>query len=620
MALHKPVNVRATNGIWDRGEDDSCPRDHLLDARNVHYEGDDIVTRDGSTREHTLANIVRHFEYRRIGEASRYLILDSSGDLYDSTNLSSPILEIPAMVDFSFLNFFNRAYITPHTRAQGVSGNSVYVYNGSGTARAAAGAAPSGSLASAQSATAGNIPAGTRLFAVAYETDSGFITAPGPAIFSEYVGATSNFKVDLSTIPTGPTGTSKRHILSTRSISSYDGNQNGYAWYFVPGGVIENNTATTLTVNFYDTDLTSTADYLIDQLSTIGAGLGMCELDGRLVLWGVDGNESTVYVSKSGHPESINSIAGFLVVDPTEAGIIENCWEFRGALMIQKRRRMYQAGVTVADAGYWKWISVDRGKGTTCFGVANIIDSRGSNLDYAIIMDQSGVWRYDGVVREPDLTWKIRSLWKNRVNQTVLETIQVSIDPVHKLIFVSVPLDGATSPSHVLVGDFQNGMNHEAIRWTIYNFPVACTSILVQEDPTLEYPVLNYASSAGNVYSIDSATTNDASTAIPDPQIKTSLLSRWRDGTIEHFGRAVIRVQGSGNLDLQTSGLDGQHTTTPQVVVLATTPGYSKHLWINAESERIAVKLSTNAINEKFTFSGMTIYSAFKWSSRPISS
>ena len=616
MASHRPITLRNLQGLWDRGENDSCPRDHLLDSLNMVFDGDDLKTRDGSTEQITLAGIKRIFEYKRIGEASRYLILAADGKLYDSTDLVTPILTIAAMTDFSFVNFFNRAYISPHDRVSGLSGENVQVYDGTGVARVAAGAAPSGSIITADGAS-GDIEAGTHLIAVAYESDSGYITVPGPTLFDAYVAPGAK-KCDLSTVPTGPAGIAKRHILATKSIASYDGNQTGYVFYFVPGATITDNVTTTITIDFFDANLISDATYLFDQLTTLPAGLGLCELDGRLVLWGADGLESIVYISKAGEPESINSVDGFMVVDPTEAGIVTNCFGFRGSLVVCKKRRLYQATPTSSNAGYWPWISIDRGKGTTVFGLANIIDSRGTNLDYAIIADQSGVYLFDGVVREPDLTWKIRDFWRDRLNQTVLEVIQVAVDPVAKCIYIAVPLDSATEPTYILTGDFQNGLNHEKIRWLLWEFPVKCTSILVQEDATLEHPVLSYGSSEGNIYSIDSAVTSDDSVAIPDPMIKTSLLHRWKDGTIHHFDRGAFRVQGSGNLDISVGGLDDQNTTNLALIALAANPGFAEHRHINYEGERMYIKMSTNAIGETFTFSRLSVGAAFKWASRPI--
>src|SRR5690349_24957659 len=85
-----------------------------------------------------------------------------------------------SILDFSLVNYSNRAYITIHNRISGLPNKYVLVYQGSGLARLAAGLAPSGyTLGAANSASVGSCEAGYHLFAICGITDTGFITAPG---------------------------------------------------------------------------------------------------------------------------------------------------------------------------------------------------------------------------------------------------------------------------------------------------------------------------------------------------------------------------------------------------------------------------------------------------------
>jgi hypothetical protein len=52
---------------------------------------------------------LRVYEYKKKGEASRLLILDDDGNIWDSsTAMTTPILTIAAMTDFSAVTIFER--------------------------------------------------------------------------------------------------------------------------------------------------------------------------------------------------------------------------------------------------------------------------------------------------------------------------------------------------------------------------------------------------------------------------------------------------------------------------------------------------------------------------------
>jgi len=273
---HRPISLTEFNGLYDRGDADTVPFDHDFDNLNTIFTNKGEKTREGFALDFTLASVRRFHIYKIEGQADRLLILDNTGKLFDSTDLVTPILNIATMIDFSVATFFDRAYITPHNRVTGITAEKVYVYNGSGLARPAAGTPPSGfTITAVESAAAGNVEVGLHLFSVIFETDTGFFTAPGPEIFTSHTVANADKKVDLSGVAIGPAGTIARHILVTKILIDYDGNQAGVSLFFVPNGKINDNVATIITVNFFDSSLVTTADYLVNNLSIIPAGVGI---------------------------------------------------------------------------------------------------------------------------------------------------------------------------------------------------------------------------------------------------------------------------------------------------------------------------------------------------------
>jgi len=620
-APYRDINVSRLNGLWDRGQDDTIPKDHFIDCLNVTWDGDDITTRDGSavdiSTSGNIGNIVRVHEYKITGQASRLLVLNTSGQLYDATaSTSSPILTISGMEDFSICVFFDRAYISPHNRVEGKAGTKVYVYNGAGTARVAAGAKPAagGSAFTATEGSSGNVEIGVHYFAVIYETDTGYYTVPGPTTFAK-VTCTGTKQVDLTNVPTGPSHITKRHIIVTKAIASASdtGNQDGYSYYFVPSGTIANNSGTTITLDFYDSSLVEGADYLFNQLEEIPAAVNLVSFSGRMVTMGEDGGENYIRISKVNEPESFNSVSGFIQIAPEESDSIRTAFEFRETLYLCKSNRLYATSDNGGDPGTWTWISIDKGAGTGAFGVGTVLDTQGTNLDYVLIATKQGLSLFNGIFAERELTYKIESLWK-RVNPTHFDKVQVVVDSINKKIYLAVPLDSATSISHVLVGDYSRQLEPFKIRWAVWTFPsnMDPTSILVKFDSN-NYPVLHWGSADNNVYRISSSATNDSSTAIPTPAVQTALLRLKEGNETCHFESLSTRVKGTGNLDITAIGYDASALGTLSSITLASSPGSAKAIHIGLDSEVLSIRMQTDSINESFTLTYMTVQANLKW-------
>ncbi len=126
-------------------------------------------------------------------------------------------------------------------------------------------------MTATNSGTIGNVEAGIHIFGVVYETDTGYLSSIGPDTLP-FVNAPGGFSVDLANIPVSPSVfVTKRHLVATVSIDPtlYTGNTLGYQFFFIPDGVIPNNTATTATVSFFDAELIDDASHLFDNFSSI---------------------------------------------------------------------------------------------------------------------------------------------------------------------------------------------------------------------------------------------------------------------------------------------------------------------------------------------------------------
>ncbi len=129
--------------------------------------------------------------------------------------------------------------------------------------------------------TGGSVSPGVHQVVVVFVTRQGFWTAPSPPVSWTAAGALT---ASLTNIPTGPSNVVQRLIAFTAS--------GGASFYHVPATmVINDNTTTSLTVDFTDTILLSgvSMDYLFSQIE-LPEQLGVVDYAERLFWWGERAN------------------------------------------------------------------------------------------------------------------------------------------------------------------------------------------------------------------------------------------------------------------------------------------------------------------------------------------
>ena len=464
IAEHIATGSNLFSGVFDRGPDQSTPDDHFIAAQNVTFDENAVFSRDGSVVDFpTIKNQLRVRTYEKTGEATRYLILDDAGNIFDSTSLGSPILTVSGMIDFALQVMFDRAYISPHNGDKGLPGEFVYVYDGTGNARLAGGAAPTGSLVCTTATAAGNVEQGGHLFAVAFETPSGFITKRSPATFYNAPGGKS---VTISSIPVGPPGTIARWIVATKTILLYGGNPQDYEYFYVPNGRIADNTTTSTTLSFFDADLTATADFLYDQLDQIPAGVYLGIFKGALVVCGENANPTRARISLFSQPESFDGVTGYLEIYPKDnGGPVRNCIEFRSQLILHKSYRSYITSDNNDTPDTWTVGPLDKSVGSECNGLCKILDVDGTSNDNFMVASRAGLLVFNGSYTD-DLSYKINDIW-NRINRLYFQKVLVAYNPINQRLYVAVPLDSATECSHILYCDLASGFSSQTARWAV---------------------------------------------------------------------------------------------------------------------------------------------------------
>jgi len=599
----QPGTYTSFKGLWARGSRDTTPPDHFYDCLNLEFlKG--VNTRQETSQYNATTNIVRMALYKPNPPFSgnnvpRIIALRSNGDLIDLL-LGTTIYSNASMTDFGFVNFFGRCYISPSNGVTGLNGVNVKVYEGSGVVRDACGTGPTLAL-SAVSSGAGKIGVGTTLFSYAWETSSGFITKPAPFTGVDTFG-TAN--VALSSIAVGPAGTVARWVIATKIFplatippAEYASRALVSPIFFVTR--IADNTTTTYNASFYDEELVDEASYLFNEMTAIPSGVNLLDYNSRLVSFGEFSNPSLVRISAQGDPEQISSTGGFLITDPTDSTGVKNGIEFRGSLYLFKQDRGIIADDNDDDPTSWKIINFEKSQGSDVHGVATILDAKGASSEGFIAASKGALNFFNGTMLEPELSWKVRDYWL-RINPNFFNLVQVVNDPINRRIYVLLPLDNSTVVNYILFGDYRDGLNAVAIKWSPWKLKNNPTSMLVYSDFTSNIPsTKTRVSNLTNIVSVNiGAYSSDEGTAIDSYFILAPL--RFGIG-ISQFDHLNLRAKGPVDFEFTAFGEDDQISSVPTPLSIANnTPGREYSQLFNLVSEQCSMKIRSNVVNKYF--------------------
>lgn len=612
MAKNPPGLITNFNGLWVRDSPDGCPPDHFADCLNTIYGTSGVGTRDGLYNYNGIDNIVRMALYKPLPpftgtNVPRIIALDSTGHLFDILlSTTVPIYTNSDMKDFGFVNFFGRCYISPSDGKVGLTGVHIQVYDGSGNpTRDAAGPPPTDVMVAVLDTGSDgklNYNFGTFLLSYALETASGFITQPAPFT---YVDAIGGGKINITTLPLGPAGTVARWIITTNAIIRADLSvppDVGTA-SFLPTWLIArvpNNTDTSYTgLEFYDSELINDASYLLTQLQTLPAGVGLIDYKGRMVSYGEFADPSLVRVSEIGQPEAFSATSGFIITDPSDSTGVRSATEFRDTLYFFKQQRGYQTQDNTLEASTWILTNFDKSIGTEQYGIAAVLDAKGASSDGFILADRGALYYFNGVFVEPELSYKIRDLWL-RINQANFYKVQVSLDPINKRIYILAPLDDSTIVSHIIFGDYRNGLDPLSIKWSLWTIEIGVSSVLTYTDFTSNIPSLVTRMSTSTkiiglnigVPSLDVDVATDSYFELPVIRFGTGL---------SQFTRLRVRGQGPCNLSFTAYGEDKQSFVNPQTLnIPSSLPGREYAQLMNLVSEQCSMKIRCANLNENY--------------------
>lgn len=400
----------------------------------------------------------------------------------------------------------------------------------------------SGGITAKNNDAEGHCDLGLHVIGVVYETDTGYLTAPGPEVFAVCTFVDGNRSIKVESIPISPDSfVVKRHLVATKAISLYNGDDHGFQLFFIPDGTIDNNTDTERVVSFFDNELVEDASHLLDNFAEIPAGVALGQYHNRMILGTTFDDINIVYASSPGEPEAIDQVDGILGGLPRDGNPITIVQAFRDVLYVFKKNRTYAYSDNDDVPSTWpKPVHIDEGIGCSVHGIGTVLDSGGVNIDFLIITDFSGIFIFNGAYQRPELSWKIQNLWlaldKNRFDE-----IQTTNDSIQQLLYLNLP------SNIILHANYSNGLNPKDIRWAPWTFGIDPTTITLYNN---------------NILALGSKNTIIPTVLVLEP----ITASPTADDTV--FYRLIFSVPVVGvelrNFTLATSGLTG----TPEITSL----------------------------------------------------
>lgn len=611
MAKKDPGLLTNFKGLWVRDFEDGCPPDHFQDTLNTVFATSGVGTRDGLSEYIAKAGIKRMALYKPLPpfagtNVPRIIALDSSGQLFDLLlSTSTPIYTNALMTSFGFVNFFGRCYFSPSNGKTGLDGVKIQLYDGTAV-RDAAGAPPTTPLTVTwDTVLPGITDVGTVLFSYSFETSSGFITRPA----TPFVGMDSfgSGQFHVTNLPLGPAGTVARWIICTKyfdlaTIGPLGGPYKVELAEFVPlyfALRVADNISITADLNFLDEGLIEDASFLYTQLTTIPAGVGLLDYKGRMVSYGEYTNPSLTRVSEIGEPEAFSETSGFIITDPSDSTGVRCATEFRNILYLYKGNRGYMTQDNTLEASTWEVVNFEKSVGTSQDGIAAVLDAKGSSSDGFIIASRGAVYYFNGVIVEPELSYKIRDLWLRR-SEEYEHLTQVSLDPINKRIYILVALDNSTEISHIIYGDYRDGLNPMSIKWSLWAIAGGSHCILTYTDLTDDTPTLvTRVTNDDKVLNLNIDIPSSDDGIATDSYVELADV-RFTPG-LSQFNRFRLRGKGPCNLTFTAFGMDKTLSVTPAVLnIPSSTPGREYAQLMNLVSELCSLKIRCNVLNENY--------------------
>jgi len=203
---------------------------------------------------------------------------------------------------------------------------------------------------------------------------------------------------------------------------------------------------------------------------SIPAGVGLTTYHGRLIIYTPYNDISLAYASSIGEPEAISSIDGILLVPP-DGNPITNAAELRDVIYFFKRNKTTAFVDNGNIPASWPSTVIDNAMGCGVHGLATVLDSGSSNIDYLMVGSYKGITLFNGRYIIPELSWKIQNYWTSQDFKLSNRRIQIVNDSLKQELYC------VTTSRNILYGNYANGLDPKKIRWSPWSFDAKINSL-----------------------------------------------------------------------------------------------------------------------------------------------
>ncbi len=206
-------------------------------------------------------------------------------------------------------------------------------------------------------------------------------------------------------------------------------------------------------------------------------------------------------------------------------------------------------------------------------------------------------------------------------------TIQISDDTVRQEVLLIVPLDGATTPTHVMVFNYARGISPQTIDYSLWNIADMATlgAITMVRNPTstINEPWASRLD-PGNVkrhmFAAEAGSSSDSDSGSPGVPVAIDFV--YRTGLFPNADLAMgqiwkgqkiqVRVSGGGTLNSTARTLDQVRSAPLRPITLAANPGleYTRSFPAGFNSEGFSIEFEENTTAGRVTMSGMAVYTS----------
>src|SRR5579885_2953362 len=315
-------------------------------------------------------------------------------------------------------------------------------------------------------------------------------------------------------------------------------------------------------------------------------------------------NTSIVRASKVEDPESYNGVDGFLNVAPENGQAVRCCFVLRNNLYIVKERSMYatQDDGTNEPAN-WSIQEISQKVGT--------LSVRGVGLgdEWAIIAGEDGVYYFDGS-QPQKISQEIQPTW-DQINWSLGYLIDVKVDTKRKRVYIAIPFgSSATANNRVLTLDYTEGFAESTQtgvgrKWSPWAISCNSMNLILRSDGTQQLWLGNNASN-GKIYQLDTT-----GAVFSDDGAAINSYWQWgfaQDAARMSFGYLTANIMGSGNCNLIFRKGDQGWLSTARAWALSSLGFRNMERQIKFDTERLAVRFGTSAVNDYFSLQGFALW------------